>query len=78
MGLLDIQLPDTDGWQVLTELKHDDRLRNTPVVIISALDDTDVGVALGAVDYFVKPVDRHTLLSWLARHGLVPAMAANR
>jgi signal transduction histidine kinase/CheY-like chemotaxis protein len=70
--LLDIHLPGVDGWQVLTELKHDERLRHVPVVIISALDDADVGVALGAVDYFVKPVDRRTLLSWLARHGLIP------
>jgi signal transduction histidine kinase/CheY-like chemotaxis protein len=76
--LLDIQLPDRDGWQILSELKHDDRLRHTPVVIISALDATDVGVALGAVDYFVKPVDRQTLLSWLARHGLVPSMGTEQ
>jgi len=72
--LLDIHLPGIDGWQVLADLKHDDRLRHIPVVIISASDHSDVGVALGAVDYFVKPVDRHTLLSWLARNGLVPTM----
>jgi CheY-like chemotaxis protein/two-component sensor histidine kinase len=70
--LLDIHLPGVDGWQVLTQLKHDDRLCHIPVVIISALDATELGIALGAVDYFVKPVDRHTLLSWLARHDLIP------
>jgi signal transduction histidine kinase/CheY-like chemotaxis protein len=70
--LLDIHLPGVDGWQILTELKHDSRLRHIPVVIISAFDDTDVGLALGAVDYMVKPVDRQTLLSWLARRGLLP------
>ncbi|MEV4642649.1 response regulator [Actinoplanes sp. NPDC049548] len=70
--LLDIQLPGIDGWQVLTQLKGDDRLRQIPVVIISALDRADVALALGAVDYFVKPVERDALLCWLARHGLIP------
>lgn len=70
--LLDIQLPGVDGWQVLAELKSDDRLRHIPVVIISVHDATDFGLALGAVDYFVKPVDRSTLITWLARHGLIP------
>jgi CheY-like chemotaxis protein len=76
--LLDIHLPGVGGWDLLTELKHDHRLRHVPVVIISAHDDTDFGIALGAVDYFVKPIDRHTLLSCLARHGLVPAMGGQQ
>ncbi|WP_308016536.1 response regulator [Jidongwangia harbinensis] len=70
--LLDVQLPGIDGWEVLARLKDDERLRNVPVVIVSVLDDAEVGLALGAADYFVKPVDRRALLSWLARHGLVP------
>ncbi|RSM74188.1 hybrid sensor histidine kinase/response regulator [Actinoplanes sp. ATCC 53533] len=71
--LLDIDLPGIDGWQVLTELKHDQRLQHIPVLIVSAHDNTGIGLAIGAVDYFVKPVDRDTLLTWLARHGLIPA-----
>jgi signal transduction histidine kinase/CheY-like chemotaxis protein len=71
--LLDIELPGIDGWQVLAELKRDERLRHIPVLIISVHDDTGIGLALGAVDYFVKPVDRSTLLTWLARHDLIPA-----
>ncbi|MEV6596682.1 response regulator [Actinoplanes sp. NPDC051346] len=71
--LLDIHLPGIDGWQVLAELKHDERLRHIPVLIVSAHDDDGIGLALGAVDYFVKPVDRTSLLTWLARHGLIPA-----
>ena len=70
--LLDIKLPGIDGWQILAELKHDDQLRHIPVVIISVLDDAEVGLALGAADYFVKPVDRNILLGWLAGHGLIP------
>jgi signal transduction histidine kinase/CheY-like chemotaxis protein len=70
--LLDIDLPGVDGWQVLAELKHDERLRHIPVLILSVDDDTEIGLALGAVDYLVKPVDRTTLLTWMARHGLIP------
>jgi signal transduction histidine kinase/CheY-like chemotaxis protein len=73
--LLDLQLPGMDGWQVLAELKADDRLRHIPVVIISATNSSDVGLALGAVDYFVKPISRPTLVTWLARHGLIPPSA---
>ncbi|MEV8510662.1 response regulator [Actinoplanes sp. NPDC051475] len=71
--LLDIDLPGIDGWQVLAALKRDERLRHIPVLIVSAHDDSEIGLALGAVDYFVKPVDRSTLLTWLAGHGLIPA-----
>jgi signal transduction histidine kinase/CheY-like chemotaxis protein len=70
--LLDVKLPGIDGWQVLSELKRDGQLRHVPVVIVSVLDDAEVGLALGAVDYFVKPIERGALLGWLARHGLIP------
>jgi signal transduction histidine kinase/CheY-like chemotaxis protein len=71
--LLDLLLPGIDGWEVLRRLKLDDTLRDIPVVIVTVLDEQDVGLALGAVDYLVKPIDRHTLLARLARHGLLPA-----
>jgi signal transduction histidine kinase/CheY-like chemotaxis protein len=76
--LLDIDLPGIDGWQVLAELKHDERLRHVPVLILSVHDDTEIGLALGAVDYLVKPVDRTTLLTWMARHGLIPPTTGRR
>jgi CheY-like chemotaxis protein len=72
--LLDVILPGIDGWQVLSELKSDPRLRHIPVVIISAVHAHEVGVALGAVDYMVKPVSRDALLSWLVQHGLIPPL----
>jgi len=51
-----------DGWEVLKRLKSDDATRDVPVVIISIVDNRDLGLALGADDYFVKPVDRTRLL----------------
>jgi signal transduction histidine kinase/CheY-like chemotaxis protein len=62
---LDLVLPGLDGWDVLKSLKSDAATRDIPVVIISRVDERDLGVALGAEDYFVKPVDRDRLLDRL-------------
>ena len=75
--LLDIRLPGIDGWQVLADIKQDCRLSHIPVVVVSVLDDTEVAMALGAVDYFIKPVEPQALLSWLTRNGLVPPMTGH-
>lgn len=58
--LLDVMMPDIDGYQVLSELKADDVLRHIPIIMISALDEMDSVVrciALGAEDYLPKPFD---------------------
>ena len=65
---LDILLPGIDGWEVLTLLKADELTRNIPVVVISMIDNPALGRALGALDYFVKPVDRGALISRLTQH----------
>jgi signal transduction histidine kinase/DNA-binding response OmpR family regulator len=65
---LDIMLPTLDGWEVLRGLKGDDRTRDIPVVVASIVDNQSLGYALGAVDYFVKPIDRRALLARLDRY----------
>jgi signal transduction histidine kinase/CheY-like chemotaxis protein/CHASE3 domain sensor protein len=65
---LDILLPGIDGWEVLTRLKADELTRNIPVVVISMIDNPALGRALGALDYFVKPVDRGALVSRLTQY----------
>jgi PAS domain S-box-containing protein len=67
---LDILLPEIDGWEVLSRLKQDDLTRDIPVVVASVIDDRGLGRALGAVDYFVKPVDKDALLSRLGQFTL--------
>jgi len=67
---LDILLPGLDGWEVLTRLKHDETTSSIPVIVISVVDNPDLGIALGAVDYFVKPVPAKELISRLRRFNI--------
>jgi adenylate cyclase len=58
--LLDIQMPEMDGYQVLEELARDLRLRDLPVIVTSALEELDSVVRcieMGAEDYLTKPVN---------------------
>jgi signal transduction histidine kinase/DNA-binding response OmpR family regulator len=59
---LDILLPDLDGWEVLRRLKQDEATSGIPVVVVSVVDNPELGLALGALDYFVKPIRAHELL----------------
>jgi signal transduction histidine kinase/DNA-binding response OmpR family regulator/CHASE3 domain sensor protein len=56
--VLDIGLPDHSGLWVLDRLKHDRRTRHIPVHVISAADQSQSALELGAVGYLVKPVQR--------------------
>ena len=58
--LLDIVMPELDGYQVLLRLKADESLRHVPVIVLSASDELDTAVRcieLGAEDYLPKPID---------------------
>ena len=64
---LDVLMPGMDGWTVLRSLKSDPLTASIPVVMVSMLDDRDIGHALGAADYLTKPVDREKLVLTLRR-----------
>jgi signal transduction histidine kinase/CheY-like chemotaxis protein len=66
--LLDILMPSTDGWAVLSTLKSDPHLAEIPVVMISVTDDQGLGFAVGASDYLVKPLDREALMAAVWKH----------
>ena len=58
--LLDIEMPEMDGYQVLEKLASDLNLRNIPVIMTTALDEIDSVVKcieMGAEDYLTKPVN---------------------
>jgi CheY-like chemotaxis protein/two-component sensor histidine kinase len=64
--VMDLVLSGEEAWDLLIDLKREDRTRHIPVVIISALAQQEKGLALGADSYLVKPVDRRTLLDTIA------------
>ncbi len=65
---LDVQMPNMDGWEVLSLLKGDPETCGIPVVMVTMTDDRELGYALGATDFLTKPVDREHLVQVLARH----------
>jgi DNA-binding NtrC family response regulator len=69
--LLDIRLPDMDGFEVCRHLKEDPRTGNIPVIFISGLDevvDKVKGFAVGGVDYITKPFQSEELLARVETH----------
>lgn len=57
--ILDLILPRKDGYEVLKELKEDDRYKDIPVIISSSITDVESfkrTLSLGAIDYFTKPI----------------------
>jgi hypothetical protein len=66
--LLDILMPEVDGWTVLAACKDDPELANIPVIVLTISDNRKRAYALGASDFLVKPVDRNLLREVLGRH----------
>jgi CheY-like chemotaxis protein len=69
---LDVLMPGMDGWTVLSRLNEDPETADIPVIMVSMVDDRNVGFSLGAVDFINKPIDRDRLLSVLATHCVRP------
>jgi DNA-binding response OmpR family regulator len=64
--LLDIKMPDKDGFQTLEEIKRSPGFANIPVLFISALNRSNLkvkGLELGAEDYITRPFDKAELLA---------------
>jgi PAS domain S-box-containing protein len=69
--LLDIMMPDIDGYQLCARLKADERTRDIPVIFISAADqviDKVRAFAVGGVDYIVKPFEAEEVLARVTTH----------
>lgn len=61
--VLDLDLPSADGWQVLSDLKKDDKMASVPVFVVSSLDVKERALALGAEDTLEKPVRSEKLMA---------------
>jgi CheY-like chemotaxis protein len=61
-------MPGMDGWTVLAALKADPDLADIPVIMLTMVDDRNLGYALGASEYLTKPIDRERLVAVLRQH----------
>lgn len=64
--LLDLKLPDIDGYSILTQIKQKPKYSKIPVIVVSAFAfkaDQDRALKLGACRYFVKPVNLNELVA---------------
>jgi putative two-component system response regulator len=69
--LLDIMMPEMDGYEVLKTLREDPRTQDIPVIFLTAkseIEDERRGLELGAVDYITKPVSAPILLARVKTH----------
>ena len=76
--LLDIMMPEMDGYEVCRKLKAEPRLRDIPVIFLTArtaIDDEERGLELGAVDYITKPISPPVMLARLRTHLKLKASA---
>jgi GAF domain-containing protein/DNA-binding response OmpR family regulator len=75
---LDVLMPGLDGWAVLGALKGDPATADIPVILLTILDDRDLGYTLGAADYLTKPIERDRLLRAVCRHVRKPSGSGSR
>ncbi|HJP31670.1 MAG TPA: response regulator [Candidatus Latescibacteria bacterium] len=65
---LDIMMPGMDGWEAITRLKTNPETRDIPLIVLSIIDNKELGYRLGADEYLIKPVDRDSLCRALQRY----------
>jgi PAS domain S-box len=71
--ILDVLMPGGNGFETLASLRKIQETVNIPVIILSIVDQRQVGFALGAADYLIKPVRKRVLLETIGRHVPLPA-----
>lgn len=69
--LLDVMMPNKDGFEMLQDIRANDATRNINVIMATAKGNTSdiyYGQDLGATDYLIKPIEFDTLLKLIRRH----------
>ena len=66
--LLDVMMPQMDGWSVLSSIRADGEIGDTPVVMISFVHEEGLAASLGANDYLSKPIEWDELRRALSRY----------
>jgi len=65
---LDVFMPGGNGFETLVELRKSVETANIPIIIVSIVDQKQVGFALGAADYLIKPIRQPVLLEAIRKH----------
>ena len=65
---LDVMMPQKDGWTVLSALKADPDVADIPVIMVTMVDNKNLGYSLGAADYLTKPIERDRLMAILNKY----------
>ena len=76
--LLDIMMPEMDGYEVCRQLQQDLQTRNIPIIFLKAkasVEDEEFGLGLGAVDYITKPISPPVVLARVKTHLSLKASA---
>jgi len=69
--LLDVEMPEMNGYEAIKKLKSDDKYRDIPVIFLTGMSDAESekeGLHLGAVDYIHKPFETPVLLERIKTH----------
>jgi phosphoserine phosphatase RsbU/P len=78
--LLDVMMPEMDGFETCRQIKNSDTLREIPIIFLTAKTDTEdivKGFEIGAVDYVAKPFNAHELLARINTHLTIDQLRRN-
>lgn len=65
---LDVLMPGSSGFETLAALRKNPETANIPIIVVSIVDQKQVGFALGAADYLIKPIRKSVLLETIRKH----------
>jgi PAS domain S-box-containing protein len=72
---LDVMMPKIDGWSLLGMMKSDGVLQSIPVIMLTIVDDRNLGFSLGASEFMTKPIDRQRLIALIQQFAGTPGDA---
>ena len=65
---LDVMMPGSNGFETLSALRQDPATANIPIIIVSVVDQKQIGFALGATDYLIKPIPKSVVLESIQKY----------
>src|SRR5262249_56392826 len=68
IATLDVMMPGMDGWAVLNQFKADPVLADVPVIMVTIVDERNLGHALGSTEYLTKPIDHERLTAFFLHY----------